>query len=50
MIQTSTMVKLKVIIIAWYFNFASFLAFELKILNSEGKQILGNGGNLGYEL
>ncbi len=36
MIQKNTMVKLKVIIIAWYFNFASFLAFELKIMNSKG--------------
>jgi uncharacterized membrane protein (DUF485 family) len=49
MIQKSTMVKLKVIIIVWYFNFVSFLAFELKIMNSEGKKILGND-NPRYEL
>ncbi len=49
MIQRSTMVKLKVTIIAWYFNFAFFLVFELKIMNSEGKKLLGNG-NPRYEL
>jgi hypothetical protein len=49
MIQRSTMVKLKVTIIAWYFNFAVFLPFELKIINSEGRKLLENG-NLRYEL
>jgi hypothetical protein len=49
MIQKSIMVKLKVTIIAWYFNFASFLAFELKIMNNERKIFLGNG-NPRYEL